>query len=139
MALKDLALAADGDLYINETGDFEIIDVVVTILDSLLGGKAKDDKNFCGGTGAMLSFAPDGSAYPCIRYAPISIGVEKAKKVRFGSVYDGLYVTDEQKRVKADQRYFHRLCVGASVRGNPECGRLYRIHVQLGRRTFRTW
>lgn len=26
MALKDLALAADGDLYINETGDFEIID-----------------------------------------------------------------------------------------------------------------
>ena len=34
--------------------------------------------------------------------APISIGVEKAKKVRFGSVYDGLYVTDEQKRVKAD-------------------------------------
>lgn len=78
------------------------LDVVVTILDSLLGGKAKDDKNFCGGTGAMLSFAPDGSAYPCIRYAPISIGVEKAKKVRFGSVYDGLYVTDEQKRVKAD-------------------------------------
>ena len=29
------------------------LDVVVTILDSLLGGKAKDDKNFCGGTGAM--------------------------------------------------------------------------------------
>ena len=28
MALKDLALAADGDLYINETGDFEIIDAV---------------------------------------------------------------------------------------------------------------
>lgn len=28
MALKDLALAADGDLFINETGDFEIIDAV---------------------------------------------------------------------------------------------------------------
>lgn len=28
MALKDLALAADGDLLINETGDFEIIDAV---------------------------------------------------------------------------------------------------------------
>ena len=28
MSLKDLALAADGDLYINETGDFEIIDAV---------------------------------------------------------------------------------------------------------------
>lgn len=28
MALKDLALAADGDLLINETGDFEIINAV---------------------------------------------------------------------------------------------------------------
>ncbi len=78
------------------------LDVVITILDSLLGEKARDDKNFCGGTGAMLSFAPDGSAYPCIRYAPISIGEEKAKKVRFGSVYDGLFATDEQKRVKSE-------------------------------------
>ena len=28
MALKDLALAADGDLLINESGDFEIINAV---------------------------------------------------------------------------------------------------------------
>ena len=46
------------------------LDVLVTIFDSLLGGRAKDNHNFCGGTGSMLSFAPDGSAYPCIRYAP---------------------------------------------------------------------
>ena len=72
------------------------LDVLVTIFDSLLGGRAKDNHNFCGGTGSMLSFAPDGSAYPCIRYAPISIGEEKSKKVRFGSVYDGLYTTDVQ-------------------------------------------
>ena len=50
----------------------------------------------------MLSFAPDGSAYPCIRYAPISIGEEKSKKVRFGSVYDGLYTTDAQRKAKAE-------------------------------------
>ena len=50
----------------------------------------------------MLSFAPDGSAYPCIRYAPISIGGKKSKKVRFGSVYDGLYTTDAQRKAKAE-------------------------------------
>lgn len=78
------------------------LDVVITMLDDLLGGKTTNENNYCGGTGAMLSFAPDGSAYPCIRYAPISIGRDKADKVRFGSVYDGLYVTEEQRKVKAD-------------------------------------
>ena len=46
--------------------------------------------------------APDGSAYPCIRYAPISIGEEKSQKVRFGSVYDGLYTTEAQRQAKAE-------------------------------------
>ena len=78
------------------------LDVVLTILDSALGGKSKDDKNFCGGTGSMLCFAPDGSAYPCVRYAPISVGTEKANEVRFGSVYDGLYATENQRQAKAD-------------------------------------
>ena len=78
------------------------MDVTITMLDDLLGGQAKDDTNFCGGTGAMLSFAPDGSAYPCIRYAPISIGEEKSQKVRFGSVYDGLYTTEAQRQAKAE-------------------------------------
>lgn len=77
-------------------------DVSITMLDSILGGKTTSDTNFCGGTGAMMSFAPDGSAYPCIRYAPISIGEEKSKKVRFGSVYDGLYTTDAQRQAKAE-------------------------------------
>lgn len=78
------------------------LDVSITMLDSILGGKTTSDTNFCGGTGAMMSFAPDGSAYPCIRYAPISIGEEKSKKVRFGSVYDGLYTTDVQRQTKAE-------------------------------------
>ena len=78
------------------------LDVSITMLDSILGGKTTSDTNFCGGTGAMMSFSPDGSAYPCIRYAPISIGEEKSKKVRFGSVYDGLYTTDAQRRAKAE-------------------------------------
>lgn len=77
------------------------LDVTITILDRLLGGREKDDKNWCGGTGAMLSFAPDGSAYPCIRYAPISIG-EKAAAVRLGGVHEGLYTTERQRKVKAE-------------------------------------
>ena len=32
----------------------------------------------------------------------ISIGEEKSKKVRFGSVYDGLYTTDSQRKAKAE-------------------------------------
>lgn len=44
----------------------------------------------------------------------------------------GAAVTDSH------QRYFYWVCIGASVRRHPECGRLYCIHVQLDRRTFRT-
>ena len=52
-------------------------DVFVSILDDEIGEQYKDDKNYCGGTGDMLSYAPDGKAYPCVRYAPISVGKEK--------------------------------------------------------------
>lgn len=83
------------------------LDVTITILDGLLGGQEKDDKNWCGGTGAMLSFAPDGSAYPCIRYAPISIG-EKAAAVRLGGVHEGLYKTDRQRKVKEELAAINR-------------------------------
>ena len=62
-----------------------------------------DDSNYCGGTGNMLSFAPDGKAYPCIRYAPISIGNEKASKVCFGDINNGgLYTTEEQREIKRE-------------------------------------
>ena len=47
-----------------------------------------------------------GELYMCLglgnEHAPISIGEEKSKKVRFGSVYDGLYVTDAQRQAKAE-------------------------------------
>ncbi len=50
----------------------------------------------------MLAFAPDGKAYPCIRYAPISIGEEKASKVCFGDCHNGLYSTEQQRKVKEE-------------------------------------
>ena len=36
----------------------------------------------------MLAFAPDGKAYPCLRYCPISIGDELASKVCIGDTND---------------------------------------------------
>ena len=75
-------------------------DVFVSILDDEIGEQYKDDKNYCGGTGDMLSYAPDGKAYPCVRYAPISVGKEKAEKMVLGDCFNGLYQTDEQKRIR---------------------------------------
>lgn len=76
-------------------------EATVSMLDERIGGESRNNNNFCGGTGAMLSFAPDGSAYPCIRYAPISIG-PKAAAVCLGSVHGGLYQTEQQRRIKGE-------------------------------------
>lgn len=78
-------------------------DVLVSILDEQLGGKVdlvNENKNYCGGTGNMLAFAPDGRAYPCIRYMPISIGEEKSSKICIGNCYEGIYkkITKRQLR-----------------------------------------
>lgn len=95
MLYKQLCKTAD---YVIDHG----LDVYISILDETAGMPVLDDQNFCGGTGAMLSFAPDGKAYPCIRYAPISIGKEKAKSVCLGDCYHGLYITEHQQKLKAE-------------------------------------
>ncbi|MGN0706563.1 MAG: radical SAM protein [Faecalibacterium sp.] len=75
-------------------------DVYVTMLGDHVGYPDElNDRNFCGGTGEMLAFAPDGKAYPCIRYAPISIGEEKAEKVCIGD-HKGLWATKPQQEVR---------------------------------------
>lgn len=77
----------------------------VALLDSDLGGAVnlqQDDKNFCGGTGHMMAFDPDGNAYPCIRYAPISIGKEKANKIIIGDCFNGLFKSESSKNIKKE-------------------------------------
>lgn len=74
--------------------------VIISMLDPAIGNPDMNDCNFCGGTGQMLAFDPDGGAYPCIRYAPVSIGAEAAKGICLGSVAQGLYQTPEQRAVK---------------------------------------
>lgn len=76
------------------------LDVFISMLDDFIGGQSMTDQNYCGGTGNMLAFDPNGDAYPCVRYCPISIGKEKASKIKIGDYKDGLYHTDEQKSIK---------------------------------------
>ena len=76
------------------------LDVFVSILDSYIGGKRTYKGNYCGGTGNMIAYDTDGNAYPCLRYCPISIGKEKASKMMLGDYKNGLYHTEEQKKIK---------------------------------------
>lgn len=92
-ALKDLAD------WLIENGK----EAYISILNDEIGGplSPEENNNYCGGTGAMLSFAPDGKAYPCIRYAPISVGKELAAPMCLGNCFEGLYVTKHQRDTKA--------------------------------------
>lgn len=51
-----------------------------------------DNQNWCGGNGLMLSAAPDGTLYPCLRYAPSSIG-DKQPLLTCGHVTSGIDTT----------------------------------------------
>lgn len=78
-------------------------DVAITLFNS------KDFKplptayqeNWCGGTGDMLAFAPNGIMYPCIRYMESSLGGDQ-KPVIIGSLEDGLYQTEEAKKIREE-------------------------------------
>ena len=92
-----LALKGVGDWLIDNKKD-----IYISMLNDATGAPLSpiDNNNYCGGTGAMLSFAPDGKAYPCIRYAPISVGKEKAAPMCLGDCYNGLYTTQHQRDTK---------------------------------------
>lgn len=57
-----------------------------------------ENNNWCGGTGNMLAFDPDGIAYPCLRYMPSSLG-DDVPPIILGSV-DGIFETEEHKHIK---------------------------------------
>lgn len=79
--------------------DFED-DVVISILDNIAGMPIPKERNntWCGGNGLMMAVAPDGNIYPCLRYAPSSIGQDR-KPLAIGNVDKGFLATDEQKRI----------------------------------------
>lgn len=66
--------------------------VYVSFFDDNIGRPQlpEDNQNYCGGTGAMLAVDVDGKIYPCLRYAPLSIGNELANKWYLGDVDNGI-------------------------------------------------
>ena len=52
-----------------------------------------DNKNYCGGTGNMLSMDWRGDLYPCIRYMESSIGTERPP-LKIGNVNEGIGTTE---------------------------------------------
>lgn len=58
-----------------------------------------DNENWCGGTGKMLAFDPNGVAYPCLRYMPSSLGKD-IPPITIGNLKDGILQTDKDKETK---------------------------------------
>lgn len=54
------------------------------------------NENWCGGTGKMLAFGVDGVIYPCLRYAPASLG-PGVKPLVVGDAAHGIERTAEEK------------------------------------------
>lgn len=59
-----------------------------------------DTENFCGGTGKMVAFDPEGLAYPCLRYMESSLGTEREPIVVGDTT--GIYSTDKAKAIYED-------------------------------------
>lgn len=59
-----------------------------------------DNTNWCGGTGDMLAFDPDGIAYPCIRYMPSSLGTDQPPII-VGDV-TGIYNTPDTIKIQQE-------------------------------------
>lgn len=57
-----------------------------------------DDKNWCGGTGLMLSFDTEGIAYPCLRYMPFSLRSDR-KPLVIGNIVEGIGVMPAHREV----------------------------------------
>lgn len=76
-------------------------EVFITLFDDIhfCPMDENDNENWCGGTGEMLSFSPDGIAYPCIRYMPSSLG-DKVKPIIIGNVDEGLFTRPEWQETK---------------------------------------
>lgn len=72
-------------------------DMYCSLFDRSIGRplSKEDNQNWCGGTGKMLSFTPDGGIQPCIRYAGYSLR-EGRKEIRVGDTQHGLFKTEEE-------------------------------------------
>jgi len=74
--------------------------VSVSLFSNIIGKphSLTDNQNWCGGTGKMLAFSPDGNVYPCLRYCGYCTGEEQEKFV-IGDIHTGLIRTEAQKNI----------------------------------------
>ena len=79
----------------------------------------------------MLAFDVDGSIYPCLRYSPITLGEEKAKKCVIGHVDTGLV-----KR-ECEQCFMGELC--ASTRRSMSTDECFDCPIGSGCATCSAW
>lgn len=78
--------------------EYDLEDKVrLSILDDMAGTPWQGDHAWCGGSGLMICLAPDGNIYPCLRYAPSSVGREKAT-LTIGNVRNGFLFTEEERK-----------------------------------------
>ena len=75
----------------------------------------ENNKNWCGGTGYMLSVDYNGNCYPCQRYSPTSIG-DKQPNYTIGDLTNGLGIKEEHKqRIKCLE------CITRRSQSTDEC------------------
>jgi uncharacterized protein len=73
-------------------------DFYCTLFDELIGSKKglDDNDNWCGGTGAMLSFTSNGNIQPCLRYTDFNLN-QKQLELDIGSLEHGICYTQKEK------------------------------------------
>ena len=81
----------------------------------------EENQNWCGGTGKMLAFGPDGLIYPCLRYMPSSVGRDRDDYVTCGSIEEGIDLSklDEMNQVtrrsqSTDECYYCPIGMGCA-------------------------
>lgn len=93
------------------------LDTKVSIFDMNIGKpmSEEDNKNWCGGTGAMLAIDYKGDIYPCLRYMESSVGPDVPKLI-IGNVWDGIGIQEEeQQRIKCLE------CITRRSQSTDEC------------------
>ena len=63
--------------------------------------------NWCGGTGAMMAFGPDGKAYPCLRYMESSLNGDQPP-LCVGDCFGGAYCKQEHIRIREWMKAMNR-------------------------------
>lgn len=90
--------------------DINDINIYCSLFDIHLGHSLRRDEeidNYCGGTGHMLAFDPNGIAYPCVRYMESSLN-NAQPPIIFGDS-DGLFKTNESIKKFCELRDITRI------------------------------